>query len=203
MTFWVVPGENFREQRNIWKGSPVFPDRITKRKFVPSRSFFGKWNWFVQTVNASPEWNLPVLNFTYHLPKPWIDRFVHGNGKQPLSSTVIKPFHRLIRRSRKCLKVSWVLCVLRMRAISISAEAIFDFGYSGQYKARSVLSILGSRGRLGLTVLGTLSFLLADGSSTGPPVRPSTPQGSQFEMIHFPANVGACNLVLHIHVVVN
>ena len=21
-TFWVVPGENFREQRNVWKGSP-------------------------------------------------------------------------------------------------------------------------------------------------------------------------------------
>ena len=27
-TFWVVPAENFREQRNIWKGSPVFPDGI-------------------------------------------------------------------------------------------------------------------------------------------------------------------------------
>ena len=23
--FWVVPAENFREQRNIWKGSPIFP----------------------------------------------------------------------------------------------------------------------------------------------------------------------------------
>ena len=27
-TFWVFPTENFREQRNIWKGSPVFPDEI-------------------------------------------------------------------------------------------------------------------------------------------------------------------------------
>ena len=25
-TFWVVPAENFREKRNIWKGSPVFPN---------------------------------------------------------------------------------------------------------------------------------------------------------------------------------
>jgi len=25
-TFRVVPVENFREQRNVWKGSPVFPD---------------------------------------------------------------------------------------------------------------------------------------------------------------------------------
>ena len=26
--FLVVPAENVREQRNIWKGSPVFPDGI-------------------------------------------------------------------------------------------------------------------------------------------------------------------------------
>ena len=28
LTFGVVPAENFREQWNFWKGSPVFPDRI-------------------------------------------------------------------------------------------------------------------------------------------------------------------------------
>ena len=27
-TFWVDPAENFRQQRNIRKGSPVFPDVI-------------------------------------------------------------------------------------------------------------------------------------------------------------------------------
>ena len=32
-------------------------------------------------VNALPE---PVLNFAYHLPKPWNDRFTHVNGKQSL-----------------------------------------------------------------------------------------------------------------------
>ena len=46
----------------------------------PSRSFFGKWNWFVQMVNAIPGRNLPALNFAYHLPRPWIDRFAHVNG---------------------------------------------------------------------------------------------------------------------------
>ena len=29
-TFWVVPAENVRKQRNIWKGSPVFPDGIVQ-----------------------------------------------------------------------------------------------------------------------------------------------------------------------------
>ena len=28
---------------------------------------FGKWNWFVQMVNAIPGRNLPGLNFAYHL----------------------------------------------------------------------------------------------------------------------------------------
>ena len=38
-------------------------------------SFFGKWNWFVQMVHATPGRNLPILNFCIHLPKPWTDRF--------------------------------------------------------------------------------------------------------------------------------
>ena len=59
MNFWVVPAENFRKQRNIWKGSPVFPDGIFQSEirvpflpslqfdtsFSPSRSFSGKSNW--------------------------------------------------------------------------------------------------------------------------------------------------------------
>ena len=63
----VVPAENVREQRNIWKGSPVFPDRIFQAEirvlffqaifdtsFKPSRSFSGKSNWFAQMVNEIP-----------------------------------------------------------------------------------------------------------------------------------------------------
>ena len=36
-----------------------------------------------------------------------------------------------------------------------------------------------------------------------PPARSSSPQGNQREMSHFLAIVGACNLILLIHVVVN
>ena len=40
-TFWRVPVENFREQRNILQGSPVFPDGIFKwfHFFKPSYIF--------------------------------------------------------------------------------------------------------------------------------------------------------------------
>ena len=69
---------------------------IFDASFRPPRSFSGKWNWFiqfVQTVNAIPGRNLPVLNFTYHLPKPWTDRFAHPdvNGKQPSLFCGLKP----------------------------------------------------------------------------------------------------------------
>ena len=39
--------------------------------------------------------------------------------------------------------------------------------------------------------------------NTRPYVSPSAPQGNQCEMLHFLASEGACNLILHIHVVVN
>ena len=75
-TFWGVPAEDFREQRNIWKGIVLFfPGRnvpkLTKIR-VPSRlqsyltlprPLFGKWNWFEQMVNAIPVGYLSVLNF--------------------------------------------------------------------------------------------------------------------------------------------
>ena len=59
---------------------------IFDTSFRPSRMFFGKGNWFVQMVNAIPVPNLPVLNFAYHLPNPWTDRFAHVNGKQSILS---------------------------------------------------------------------------------------------------------------------
>ena len=34
------------------------------------------------TVKLIPRQNLPVLNFGYHLPKSWTDRFAHVGGKQ-------------------------------------------------------------------------------------------------------------------------
>ena len=37
-----------------------------------------------------------------------------------------------------------------------------------------------------------------------PPIHPFAPPGNQCEMLHYLASVGlACNLILHIHVVVN
>ena len=35
-------------------------------------------------VNAILGRNSPIMNFDYHLPKPWTDRLTHVNGKQPL-----------------------------------------------------------------------------------------------------------------------
>ena len=75
ISHWVVPAVNFRQQRNIWKGSPVFRTEYSKRKFVfnffkaifdtgfrPSRRFFGN----LICTNAIPGRHLPVLNFPYH-----------------------------------------------------------------------------------------------------------------------------------------
>ena len=41
----------------------------------------GEWNLFVQIVNATPGWNVPVLNFAYHLPKLWTDWFAQSKSK--------------------------------------------------------------------------------------------------------------------------
>ena len=35
-------------------------------------------------VNAIQGRNIPVLNFAYHLSKPWPDQFAHVNDKQPI-----------------------------------------------------------------------------------------------------------------------
>ena len=77
---WVVLSENFREQQNIWKGGPVFSGQnipnwirvpyLQSHLWNRVQAFavvFGKWNWFVQMVNAIPGRNLPGLNFAYHL----------------------------------------------------------------------------------------------------------------------------------------
>ena len=104
-TFWVFPTENFQEQRNIWKASPVFLDGIFQPEirdpflqaifnisFRPSRPFSVKWNWSVQMVKAIPRRNLPFLNFANHLPRPWTDRFAHVNGKQLAEKWKWSPF---------------------------------------------------------------------------------------------------------------
>ena len=54
--------------------------------FRLSLPFFGKCSWFVQMVNEILWRRWPVLNFGYHIPKPWMDRFAHANNKQQLTS---------------------------------------------------------------------------------------------------------------------
>ena len=92
---WKISGSNGTSEKVV-----LFPQsECFKRKFVfhffkaffntssrLSRPFLGLWNWFVQMVNAIPGRNLLVLNFAYHLPKPWTDRFAHINGKQPFNT---------------------------------------------------------------------------------------------------------------------
>ena len=55
----VLPVENFREQRNFWKGSPVFPDGMLWTKFI-SHLF------------------IPVLGFHGHLSV----KMICANGKR-------------------------------------------------------------------------------------------------------------------------
>ena len=48
-TSWVVPGENFGGQPNIWKGSPVFPDGMYQTKIsapflIPVSDFRGRFS---------------------------------------------------------------------------------------------------------------------------------------------------------------
>ena len=73
-----------RTEYSKQKFALYFSKVIFDTSFRPSRSFSGKWNWFVQMVNAILGRNLTVLNFAYHLPKPWTDQFALVNGEQPL-----------------------------------------------------------------------------------------------------------------------
>ena len=52
-------------------------------------------------VNTIPGWNLPVLNFAFHLPRPWTDQFAHVNHRQSNPN-----FNMLLRLVRS---VYWVL----------------------------------------------------------------------------------------------
>ena len=90
--FSFVLVDNFREQRNIWKGSAFFfffRTECFKQKFVYHllkpifdtnfrllQPFFDKTNWDMQMVLTILGWSLTVLIFSYHLLNLWTDRFV-------------------------------------------------------------------------------------------------------------------------------
>ena len=88
-------GGNFRKQRYVWKGRPVFPVGIFQTEicalflqghlwyqFQPFAAVFhGKWNWLEQMENSIPGRNLPVSNDSWTLLI--ILLFANVNGKQP------------------------------------------------------------------------------------------------------------------------
>ena len=96
--FGVFSVENLRGQMGCKKIDPFFRTKCSKRKFV-FHFFKAIFVWYqfqafavvfsvnetdlYKMVNALPGWNLPVLNFAYHLRKPWTDRFADVNGIQP------------------------------------------------------------------------------------------------------------------------
>ena len=89
---WKISGSNGTSEKVVLFSRTEYSKRkfvfhffkaIFSTSFRPSRSFLGVWNWFVQMVNAILGRILPVMNFTYHLPKPSTHRFAHVNGKQP------------------------------------------------------------------------------------------------------------------------
>lgn len=70
----------------------VFWTEYSQRKFVFhfSKAVFDtsfRRSQSLQSLNWL-EGNLPVLNFAYHLPKPWTRWFAHVNGKQPPNSNI-------------------------------------------------------------------------------------------------------------------
>ena len=84
-TFRVVSVENFRKQRYVWKGRPVFPVGIFQTEicvlflqghlwyqFQPFAAVFrGKWNWLEQMENSIPGRNLLVSKDS------WNQNFAH------------------------------------------------------------------------------------------------------------------------------
>ena len=86
--FWIVPAEDFREQQNIRKVSPAFPDGMFQTEIRVDTSF--KYIFrarfsvngtdlsrFVQMVKATPGRNLTFLTAVC----PNRDRFANVNGR--------------------------------------------------------------------------------------------------------------------------
>ena len=69
-TFWVFPTENFREQQNIWKGSPVFPDEIFLTEIrvpFPQPSLIPVWGLRVLIFRVTALCRLSSLNWRYQI----------------------------------------------------------------------------------------------------------------------------------------
>ena len=62
-------------------------------------------------VNAIPGWNLPVLNFAFHLPRPWTDQFAHVNHWQnnPNFNMLLWLVRTKYFSKANCFRVYWML----------------------------------------------------------------------------------------------
>lgn len=75
---WKISGSNWTSEKlGLFFGPNVPRIRVPLVKSYVSYQF--QQNWFVQMINP-----IPVLNSSYHLPKPCNDRFSCVNGKQPV-----------------------------------------------------------------------------------------------------------------------
>ena len=112
-TMWVASVENFQEQWNIWKASPVFPDGkfLTEVHvaFLQSHLWYqfqdfeaiSLWMELICTNGKCDSWakfNSPE----FCLPKPWTDRFAYANGKQPENIMKIKGIPKALASEQFC-----------------------------------------------------------------------------------------------------
>ena len=106
--FWFARPENFRNKRNVFRGSPNLSTGISERKmcvpfaFSTSSRPFGlyssrwrcPWKW-----NTHIPWKIPIRGFdASHLLPPSTNRFFRLNGKQPLTD-----FSVSLNRQNICL----------------------------------------------------------------------------------------------------
>ena len=126
--------------------SPVSPTKCSAN--VPLRytfPFFGKWNWSVQMLNAISGQNLPVLNFAYHLPKPWTNWYANVDSKQPkfffyLSYTVLY-FYKNNSSSPILSSISlFQACRRALLSLNASPLVFFFFVFPSSIFARALLS---------------------------------------------------------------
>ena len=96
---WLDRPENFRNKRNVLKGSPKFPTEISEWKMCLPFAIFSPLSWNYDQVElvlgsldklgvvvVNGKWPIRTeqsRSFAYHLHKPLTNRFLLVNGKQP------------------------------------------------------------------------------------------------------------------------
>ena len=87
--FWSSQTEIFRRKRDFLKGSPKFPNGISKQKtcspFASLQTLSVNLNELCIMVHTDLNWISHSGVFAYHFHKPSTNRFLLVNGKQPQS----------------------------------------------------------------------------------------------------------------------